>query len=192
MIMKLFPKYRKPGYSIICNNRFCDCKGSNFDLVEDRVLNLITDWLKQYKLNMGKRKPKVTSEAEVQSQLIASLKSELKVLDDQKGSLFDFLERKIYDEATFLERSKLLSERIQDTQNKITHAEAKLAEAVKLEKTEKDIIPSLQEALKLYKRSTDQQRKNMLMKSILVRIEYTKEKSQHGDDFSIKIVPRMK
>lgn len=192
MVLKPFPKRRNPGYSLICNNKYCDCKSSNFDQIEARIIDGLKEWLKQYKTSIGKRSKKEDSESQVQAQLIQTLRAELKTLDEQKGTLFDFLERKLYDEATFLERSKLLSERIQNTQEKITKAEAKLKEAANREKTQKDVIPTIQEALTMYKKSTDQQRKNALMKSVLVRVEYVKEKHQVGEEFEIKIVPRIK
>jgi DNA invertase Pin-like site-specific DNA recombinase len=192
MVLKPFPKYRKtPGYSIQCNNKFCDCKGSNFDLVENKIIETYEMWLKQYKIDVEKRRPRSDSGVQVQEQVLIALREELKQLEAQKGSLFDFLERKIYDEETFLERSKTLSERIQQTQEKIKQTDEQLTKVKASEKTQKEVVPYLQSTLKMYKKSTDQQRKNSLMKSIMVRVEYRKEKHQVGDDFEIRITPRI-
>lgn len=190
MVLKGFPKYRKTsGYSILCNNRYCDCKGSNFDIVEDRIIQTVDALLKQFK-KIGQRKTKDDNNSRVHENLVQTLRNELVQLEAQKGTLFDYLERKIYDEETFFERSKNLTDRIQETQEKIKQSEAQLSDARNKERTQKDIIPSMQEALKLYKLSTDQQRKNGLMKSILARVEYVKEKSQVGDEFNITLTFR--
>ncbi|ULL14323.1 recombinase family protein [Paenibacillus sp. H1-7] len=192
MVLKAFPKYRRTkGYSILCNNKYCDCKGSNFDLVENRIIEAAREWLKQYKLSVSKRKAKETN-FDVYEQVTKTLQEELKQLEAQKSSLFDFLERKIYDEETFLERSKNLSERIQQKQEQLKQSQVQLEEMRKKEHTKKDVIPTIEQALASYKRSKDQQKKNNNIKSILARVEYTKEKHQSGDDFSIKIVPRIR
>lgn len=192
MVLKPFPKYRKTaGYSLMCNNKHCDCKGSNFDLVENRIIEATKEWLKQYKLSIGKRKVK-ESNFEVYEQLAKSLREELTQLESQKSSLFDFLERKIYDEETFLERSKNLSERIQQKQEQLKKSESQLQDLRSREHTTKDIIPTIEQNLLSYKKSTDQQKKNSNIKSILARVEYVKEKHQTGDEFIIKITPRIR
>jgi len=118
------------------------------------------------------------------------LTDELQQLEAQKGTLFDYLERKIYDEDTFLDRSKNLSDRIKDTQTRIAQAEAQLKTERKNDIANKEIIPTVEDALNRYMKSTDQQRKNALMKSIISRVEYTKEKYQTGEDFVIELTMR--
>lgn len=192
MILKKFPAYRKTkGHSIQCNNRYCDCKGSNFDIVEKHIIETVEELLKEYS-RLSKKKPKVDTSAQVIENVLKSERTELSQLESQKGTLFDYLERKIYDEETFFERSRTLTERIQASQENIKKYEAQLAELKSRDHTQKDIIPTMQQALKQYKISTDQQRKNGLMKSILARVEYVKEKGQLGDDFLITITPRIR
>lgn len=191
MVLKPFPKRREKGYSLICNNKFCDCKSTNFDIIEERILLALKEWLKSLKMTIGKRKQKEDSSIIVKEQLFNSLRTELKNLEDQKMNLFDLLERKIYDEQTFLERSKNISERIQETNERIERVEKELKVERQTETTRKDLIPTIQDIINQYKKSSDPQRKNMLIKQILVKVIYLKEKFQTGDDFEIRITPRM-
>lgn len=192
MVLKPFPKRRAHGYSIICNNKYCDCKSTNFDIVEERVLESIKNSVKEYKKSLGSRRAKPDSSIKVYEQLLNQLQNELSQLEAQKGSLFDFLERKIYDEATFLERSQNLSNRLQETQIKIDHAEKELQVKKNQEHVKKDFVPTLEKVLENYSKSSDQQEKNFLMKSIISKVEYSKEKHQVGEEFEIEVFIRLK
>lgn len=187
MILKSFPKRRGKGYSLACNYKYCDSKSSNFDMIEDRILQSIDTYISHHVIESGKRKEKPNQSIQLQEQLLKQFKSELEQLESQKGTLFDFLERGVYDEATFLERSQNLSKRLQETQLRIDQTDKELNEKKRQVANRKDWIPTLKKALIDYRKSDDQQEKNKLMKSIISKVEYTKEKSQSGDQFTIKV-----
>lgn len=189
MVLKKFPKNRI-GHSLICQNKNCDCKSSNFEIVEERILDVIKNTIKEYKKTIGKRLTRQDPGLKVQEQLLAMIQGELKLLESQKGSLFDLLERKVYDEATFLERSQNLSMRLQETYMKLEQAEKDLKTKKRHEHERKDFVPTLEKALTEYLKSTNQQRKNVLMKSIISKVLYTKEKSQVGEEFTVDVYIR--
>ncbi|MNL57197.1 hypothetical protein D3C87_1807410 [compost metagenome] len=55
----------------------------------------------------------------------------------------------------------------------------------------KDFIPTVQEVLKLYPKINDAEKKNQLLKSILVRVEYFKAGNDvKPEDFELRIIPR--
>ena len=49
----------------------------------------------------------------------------------------------------------------------------------------------IQNVIRLYERSKDPAKKNALLKSILVKVEYRKEKHQRNDDFNIELFPKL-
>ncbi|MNW20112.1 hypothetical protein D3C71_2203560 [compost metagenome] len=55
----------------------------------------------------------------------------------------------------------------------------------------KDFIPTVQEVLKLYPKIDDAEKKNQLLKSILVKVEYFKAgEDAKPKDFELRIIPR--
>jgi hypothetical protein len=99
------------------------------------------------------------------------------------------LEKKIYDDQTYLERSQKLSERISETGKAIAETEAAIKNETKRDKTRKDIIPKLEKVLALYAKTTNPAVKNQMLKSVLEYTTYRKEKHQHGDDFLLVLSP---
>lgn len=192
MRMVLRP-YTKQKPHLICQNRICDNKSTRFEYVEQKLLDVLQDWLASYKAQWGKRKKHTpTSEAvELRKAALDTLQRELVELEKQKERLHDFLERGVYDESTYLDRSKSLAERIDSTRCGVASAETAMGEEIKRAKAQLDIIPKIEQALKLYHRSNDIQRKNALLKSVVECAMYLKEKNQIGEEFKLVIYPRL-
>ena len=108
------------------------------------------------------------------------LKKEKETLEAQKGKLYDFLERGIYDEETFIQRNVSLANRIDEIQgfidNLIQDHEQKLQKISKEEFIER--VKTVSEA---YSASSSAAEKNALLKSVFKRIDY--EKDTGGGDF---------
>ncbi|MNW65909.1 hypothetical protein D3C74_443350 [compost metagenome] len=90
-----------------------------------------------------------------------------------------------------MERSQSLATRMEENRLAIDHARAELQEAMNREKQQNNIIPMIQNVIRLYERSKDPAKKNALLKSILVKVEYRKEKHQRNDDFNIELFPKL-
>lgn len=176
-----------------CYNQLCQNKSVRFAYVEDRVVRELEDWLHDYKLKWDKHKPeqKEDSTLDIKQTALKNLERELNELGNQKGRLHDFLERGVYNEETYLERSQNLAERIESTQKAIKDTK----EAIKAERqrvrAQKDIIPTIEDVLKLYKASDDPENKNRLLKSVINHATYRKEKTQRGDDFTLVLYPKL-
>lgn len=171
---------------ILCKNTKCNNTSNRFDVVENTVLNALEGYLKEYKINISGYNKKVN--VDIYEKQLNALNKELSTLNKQKLKLFDFLERGIYDEYTFLDRSKNLDERINNT----TVAIKKLKKVIDKEnkKHDENDIVKFEKLLDGYKKSNNIQKKNELMKSLVFKIEYTKIK--RGNDFEIKIFPKLK
>ncbi|MNO54443.1 hypothetical protein D3C76_449160 [compost metagenome] len=176
-----------------CYNKECDCRSSKFEYVEKAVISGLKEWLRTYKVELSKHKREDTSgrEVELKQMAVAALEKEMSELETQRGRLHDFLERGIYSEDIYLERSQSLATRMEENRLAIDHARAELQEAMNREKQQNNIIPMIQNVIRLYERSKDPAKKNALLKSILVKVEYRKEKHQRNDDFDIELFPKL-
>ena len=144
-------------------------------------------------MELGKHKREENNDREIELKKIAlsALEKEKEELDNQRGRLFDFLERGIYSDEVFLERSQALSNRMEENKASIIKAQEELQETMSKENKKNNIIPMIQNVIKLYERTKDPVKKNALLKSVLVKVEYRKEKHQRNDDFEIKLFPRV-
>jgi DNA invertase Pin-like site-specific DNA recombinase len=176
---------------IMCYNKQCPNKSSRFEYVESKVIAGLHFWLNDYRTQWGKSKPAEEKDNVIsfKKKILQKLTKELKELGQQKEHLHELLEKRIYDESTYLERSQKLSERISGAKNAISETEAAIKNETKREKARKDIIPKVEEVLTLYTKTTDPAIKNQMLKSVLEYTTYRKEKHQRGDDFLLVLYP---
>ena len=176
-----------------CYNQLCQNKSTRFAYVEDRVIRQLEIWLHDYKLRWDKYKPERKEESilDIKQTALKNLQRELKELEKQKERLHDFLERGIYDEETYLERSQNLAERIENTHKAIKDTKTEIDTEKRREKAQKDIIPTVERVLDVYKLTDDPAEKNRLLKTVLSYATYRKEKTQRGDDFTLVLYPKL-
>ena len=186
--------YTKQKPHLICYSKDCSNKSSRFEFVEDRVLDGLKSWLREYKAEWGKRKrpeKTVNNSLEVKQAALKNLEREMTDLQIQKGRLHDFLERGIYDENTYLERSQTLADRMDTVKVAIEETKQDIALEEKRHQAQKDIIPKVENVLELYSNTDDPAQKNNLLKSVLESASYEKEKYQREDDFTLVLYPKL-
>lgn len=175
-----------------CNTPGCPTRSTQYELVERRILESLEQWLASYKVKWGKRKKEEPDQAlEFKRAAISALERELNELEHQKNRLFDLLERGIYSEEIFLERSQNLAQRIQNTQEAIQRAQKELEEEERRQRARKNVIPFVENVIKTYYKTKDPVKRNSLLKSVLHHAVYNKEKHQRGDDFTLELFPRV-
>lgn len=174
---------------LMCPNKDCPCKSVQATYVFDAVLAGLHEWLENYKIQWDKHKPaKRSSNAlELKEMQLKAFQKEAEELEQQKGRLHDFLERGIYDEETYLERSAALANRISSTHQSIVRAEEEVANEMKQKDAQLNIIPLVKNVIKLYKKTDDPAKQNALLKSVINKVTYTKEKHEFKDSFSIEL-----
>lgn len=182
--------YQKQKPHLICYNRNCSNKSSRFEYVENRVIHTLKDWLSEYKLNWEKEDNQQSSnKTELYEVSLKNLNQELRNLENQKGRLHDLLERGIYDENTYLERSNHIANRINEIRESLDKTLIELENEKNRIKAKHEIIPKIENALLLYEETDEPKSKNVILKSILDKCTYRKEKWQAGDDFTLVIYP---
>lgn len=171
---------------IMCVHK-CGNKSSRFDLFENALIDALEEYLDNYEVEV-KREVAATDSNTDKIQL-KNLNKELTTLKNQKNKLFDLLERGLYDENIFLERSKNIDARIEKTSNAIDELNIKINN--KNNKSDKEQIKRFKNLLDAYKSSNDVKNKNRMLKELLYKVEYFKDKKARGNDFTLKIFPKL-
>lgn len=173
-------------YRVLCTSK-CGNKSVRFDFFEKSLLNSLEEYLKEYKISITNAPEE--NKTDVYEKQLTLLDKEFNSLSNQKLKLFDLLERGIYDDETFLKRSKNIDERTRTISTEISN----IKDIIEKDKSpiNKDYIIYFENIIKSYKRSVDVKIKNELMKSILYKIEYSKLQEQKNNDFQIKLFPKV-
>lgn len=170
---------------ILCTKK-CGNISSRFDIVEKDILDKLETYLKRYEYE-GKKQNNTNDDIKIYLKQFDTLNNELLTLSNQKIKLFDLLERGIYDENTFLERSKNLDERIANI-NDLIEKTHKIIDNKKKSANKNNII-KFENVIIGYKKTNDIKKKNELMKSIVKKIEYKKIKK--GNAFEVTVFPKV-
>jgi hypothetical protein len=180
---------------LICDNKGkggnCN-KSSRLEHIERRVLASLSDWLKEYKLQFDTNDlVKQNSKIEVYQMTIKNIQEEIKSLQNQKSKLHDLLEREIYDEETFLQRSKSVADRLDKARNNLQKAIEDLNYEQEKMNAQVRIIPQVEHVLEVYDQLETPQQKNILLKTVIDKCVYLKEKHQKNDQFTLTIYPKV-
>lgn len=185
--------------SLICSTQDCKNVSSYFYLVEERLLKGLKEWLKQYKAQWKARQPKTKRNDQIllktHSDLLNSLNKKLEELNVQKNNLHDLVEQKVYTAEEFIERSKVLAQRIKETNESIKRSEQELETEKKRISAKVETIPKVEYVLETYHQTDDPAQKNSLLKTVLDHATYLKEKggrwSGAMDQFTLKLYPKL-
>lgn len=196
---KMVRKPYKKDYpdTLLCPLTGCPNISSHLYLVEKKLLKALEKWLKEYKLDLNiKNNNKLTTnmQQEIIEKSIIKLEDELQTLEGQMGNLHDLLEQGVYSTGVFLERSKILADRINSTEKHINTLKEKLEQETRREKSKRTIIPKVERVLEVYNQTKDPAIKNELLKEVLEKVVYTKTvDGRHGktDDFNLSLYPKI-
>ncbi len=185
--------YKNKDDMIMCYAN-CGNKSSKLKYIESRILDGLTEWLNQYKAQWEEYKlkdDKKDNSVSIFQLKLNSLEKELMELNKQNEKLHDLLEREIYDVDTFVERSQNISERITDVKKNIKLCKNEIIKEQKQARVNKNIIPRIEHGLKVYNKTEDPAKKNALLKDILEKSVYFKDKTQRNDQFELTLFPKL-
>ncbi|AUS09617.1 recombinase family protein [Laceyella sacchari] len=175
------------------NGAGCTNKSSRLDLVEEHILNQLRQWLTHYKMTI---EPSEIADAEkgkkVETYLLLekNLRQEIAHLQTQQEKLHDLLERGIYDETTFLKRSQSITNRLQVAEAALKRVEADIRQEQSASACLQSKVSEIEHVLDVYPAAETYQQ-NQLLKLILDKCVYLKEKHQKNDEFELQLYPRL-
>jgi DNA invertase Pin-like site-specific DNA recombinase len=195
MVRRPYPN-RTPD-ALVCPASGCKNISSYLSYVENRILVSLQQWLTDYKLQLSIENKEVISntEIEVKKQNVKRLEEELKNLNKQMSSIHDFLEQGIYTTETFMERSKIINEKLNETKTNFDFINKELDENSKIQRSITEFIPKVEHVLAVYDSVEDPEVKNALLDEVVSKAVYTKTKKvgkdKNFDDFELIVYPRI-
>lgn len=196
LMTRLAPNNKNPYSTLKCPNRDCDNISAPIYLVEDNILDSLKIWVNNYKLSIEDKEEKHPSNINMKKEAIKKAKNEIATLQRQLESAYDFLEQQIYTTEVFLERSKILTSKINDLNNQVLFLEKSLEKELLREQSKYSLIPKAEKIIDLYDSLDDATQKNELLKDVIERVEYIKtDKNTRGKrdiiNFDVFIYPKM-
>lgn len=184
--------------TLICSVPHCPNVSSFLHLVEERILKSLEEWLRNYKLqwNLSNNKPsELISESEILRQSLNDINSQTTKLNKQMIKAHELLEQDIYTTEVFLERSRTITERLNQLSYDKAEIEKRLGVETIREKSMKEIIPKVEKLLDVYHELPSAKEKNDMLKDVLEKVVYRKTQntrwSGSPDDFEITIYPKL-
>lgn len=186
--------YKKKDY-IICHARECVNVSSAFDYVESKILEFIKSWYTQYTVELEQKMDEPDINRIALEKSLKQIETEIVTLSKQQNNIYDLLEQGIYNTEQFLERSKNLSERISSVNEAKAEIEDKLAKHTERELAAHELMPKVKYLLDAYESLSSAEQKNILLKEIIEKIEYKKDKAATNtgspDDFQLVLYPKL-
>lgn len=183
--------------TLMCAATSCKNVSSSLSLVEKRIIEALRNWLGDYRLEWESSDIEADGikAVDMKQKALKNLDSVLADLEKRKNGIYDFLESGIYTTNEFLSRSRLLSEKIEQVKEERAALEKELSAEIAAEINRKDIIPKVDRLIDVYNILPTPQAKNDMLKEILEKVIYTKEKGGRWhnapDDFELVLFPKL-
>lgn len=182
--------------TLMCGFINCTNVSAKLTSVEKKVLLALSDWIKTYKIEeqTSNKITMSTNEISVYDNEISKVENELNTLNAQLNSAYDLLERGIYTPEIFAQRTQNITSRIdENTFKKNTLIEEKEKLSNNIIKRQQ-LVPQVEYVLSVYDTLQSAQEKNDLLKTVIDKVVYIKEKKgRWGDpeDYSIQLYPKL-
>jgi len=184
---------------LMCQYISCKNVSTLLDLVEKRLLQALEIWLKDYKLELSEKEEYSNNSEDVEliKTSLNRIEKELETLDMQYNHLHDLLEQGVYSVDKFIERSRVLSERIENARKEKEELQKILEDISSREESKRLIIPKIEGILESYYNIEDPAEKNKLLKEVIEKAVYTKTVRgsrwcpDKQDDFELVIYPKL-
>lgn len=185
------PRPTRPNDTIRCVQPSCKGiqKGSAFNIVEQRLLEGLATMAKRIDESIKNDEPSDINDAPYKQLLIDKKQCEVDELLVQKSKLHDLLERGVYDIDTFMDRQQNISKRIDGLQEEIRGIQNEIQKEELRKNSTDDFLPQLKSVLESYN-DADIERKNALLKTVLVKATYLRKKEwTKPDEFVLQLYP---
>ncbi|WP_024833799.1 recombinase family protein [Ruminiclostridium josui] len=186
--------------TLMCPIPACGNVSSILSLVETKLIQSLELWFANYKFETSKSINDISNSYgqdiyRLKKDALKKIEIEIVSTEKQINSIHDFLEKGIYDLDTFLNRSNVLSEKL----NELTTQKSKIIKDISTMNQQSEstliIIPKIRKVIDMYKATEDPELKNQLLKQLVSKATYTKKKPTrwHGDptDFELVLYPKL-
>ncbi len=180
--------YLKSDPHLMCINK-CGNKSSKYAYVEARVLSALKEYLEQYNFDISSKTEDVDSTESALKSSVIQLEKQLSEAYTQKDNIFDLLEKGVYSLDTFTQRSNAIAIKIDTLKQSIADTSIMYQKAMDRKSHKVDFIPRVTKLINEYPNLKTADDKNLLLKSVLEKVEYQKGKKCRNDNFEIRLYP---
>ncbi len=182
--------------TLICSNPKCDNISSKLYIVEEKIIEALKIWFKNYKVDYKSKASSNSNNNELNEKSINIAKKDLEKENAKLNKIYDFLENGIYNKNEFFKRSKVIKDNIESLENKLTEYNELLSKSTQLQNEKETMIPKLENIIDLYYKLETAEDKNVLLKSIITKVTYLKtqkaiKKASDPTNFELHIYPKL-
>ena len=191
--------YNKSGKpeTLICSNPKCDNISSKLYIVENKIIEALKIWLKNYKIDYKYKVNSISNNNELIEKSITTTKKVIEKENTKLNKIYNFLENGIYNKDEFISRSKVIKDNIESLESKLQEYEELLSKKTQKQNEKEAIIPKLENIIDLYYKLETNEDKNILLKSIIAKVTYLKtiktiKKGSDPTNFELNIYPKIR
>ncbi len=190
-----YNKDNKPAI-LICSNPKCNNISSKLYIVENKIIESLKIWLKNYKVDYKSIINSGFNNNDLIKISIATTKKELEKENEKLNKIYDFLEMGLYNKEEFTNRSKAIKEIIKSLKDKLQEYNESLFTKQKIRNEHETMIYTLENVFDLYYKLKNNEDKNILLKSFIDKITYLKtekalKKDSDPTNFELHIYPKI-
>lgn len=178
-----------------CVNRHCRNHNVKLSVFEERVMEGLSEWLAGYSLDWSESDSSGAEAIAAAESAVESAKKSVASLESQLDRTHSLLEQGVYSTEVFLERSRLLTERIATARESVSSLEADLVKVRDREANRRMLAPNVKKLIDVYWALPSAAAKNEMLKEVLEKIEYRRERpGRRGgphDDFELRLFPKL-
>lgn len=191
--------YKLKGFpdTLLCPNKKCDNISSKLSIVEEKIIQSLRDWLKDYNVDVNYYMKEVENKKKNNYlESVKNLEKELELQNKKLSNVYDFFEEGSYSREMFSERCQIITNEIKNLKASITEFNKLIEQENKKEEDKIKIIPKLENVIDLYFKLDTPEEKNLLLKTVVKRVEYLKvekaiKKDSDPTDFELDIYPNI-
>lgn len=182
---------------LLCENPYCDNISSRLEAVENAVIDSLQTIINEYDIQQEQNANKdFSAKINDYKQEALAYQNQKETLQKQLNKVYEAYELGVYDNNTFLERSKKIKDNIININEQIKGIETDIEKAERLHEQQSSFIPKIKNVIDIYHELTDAEEKNNLLKQVVTRITYLKENKlriykQKCDDIQITVYPKI-
>ncbi|WP_313799063.1 recombinase family protein [Cytobacillus sp.] len=188
-----FPRPDRPNDMIRCSNHKCKGiqKGVSFALLEEKIIHTLENFIEEFELPKEEKK-KGKSLIKLKEKALFGLEKEKKEIVVQNENIHELLEKGIYNIETFLQRQRVIKEKLEQVEAKITDLRSEIDWEYKQKEANVTLLPRIKNVLDVYHTTSDVEKKNKLLKTVIEKVIFTRKKEwTKRDQFEIELYTRI-
>lgn len=181
--------------TLMCSNSECDNISSKLCIVENKIIKILKEWLKEYKVDLN------ATEQEIENKKITTINETIKEMNEElekqhkkMSNIYDFLEDGTYSKELFEERRRAIQDKVDKININIEYQKKEIEKEKRIKEDVKIIIPKIENVIDIYSTLENPEEKNLLLKTVVKKIEYLKtekaiKKNSDPEKFELDIYP---